>query len=68
MIIFLTLIYVAFLFLAARIGIIKLNSFWKLSPALWMVLLFFVLFVPMQWGRPAEQCAFTRRLSKLSPV
>ena len=53
MIIFLTLIYVAFLFLAAKIGIIKLNSFWKISPALWMVVLFFVLFVPMQWGAPS---------------
>jgi multidrug resistance efflux pump len=53
MIVFLTLIYVAFLFLAIKIGIIKMNSFWKISPVLWMVLLFFVLFVPMQWGAPA---------------
>ena len=53
MIVFLTLIYVAVLFLAVKIGIIKLNSFWKISPVLWMVLLFFVLFVPMQWGAPA---------------
>jgi len=53
MIVFLTLIYVAFLFLAVKIGIIKMNSFWKISPVLWMVLLFFVLFVPMQWGAPA---------------
>lgn len=53
MIVFLTLIYVAILFLAVKIGIIKLNAFWKFSPVLWMVLLFFVLFVPMQWGAPA---------------
>ncbi len=53
MIIFLTLIYVVFLFLAVKIGIIKLNTFWKISPVLWMVLLFFVLFVPMQWGAPS---------------
>ena len=53
MIVFLTLIYVVLLFLAVRIGIIKLNSFWKISPVLWMVLLFFVLFVPMQWGAPS---------------
>jgi multidrug resistance efflux pump len=52
-IVFLTLIYVVLLFLAVKIGIIKLNSFWKISPVLWMVLLFFVLFVPMQWGAPA---------------
>lgn len=53
MIVFLTLIYVAILFLAIKIGLIKLNTFWKLSPAIWMVLLFFVLFVPMQWGAPS---------------
>ena len=53
MIVFLTLIYVAVLFLAIKIGLIKLNTFWKLSPAIWMVLLFFVLFVPMQWGAPS---------------
>ncbi len=53
MIVFLTLVYVAFLFLAIKIGIIKMNSFWKISPVLWMVLLFLVLFVPMQWGAPA---------------
>ncbi len=53
MIVFLTLIYVAFLFLAVKIGIIKMNSFWKVSPVLWMVLLFLVLFVPMQWGAPS---------------
>jgi multidrug resistance efflux pump len=53
MIVFLTLIYVAILFLAIKIGLVKLNTFWKISPAIWMVLLFFVLFVPMQWGAPA---------------
>ena len=59
MIVFLTLIYVAILFLAVKIGLIKLNTFWKISPVIWMVLLFFVLFVPMQWGAPAgalNQC------------
>lgn len=53
MIVFLTLIYVAVLFLALKLGLIRLNTFWKISPAIWMVLLFFVLFIPMQWGAPA---------------
>ena len=53
MIIFLTLIYVGFLFLAVKIHLIRMNAFWKVSPVLWMVLLFFVLFVPLQWGAPA---------------
>ncbi|MEE4219351.1 MAG: efflux RND transporter periplasmic adaptor subunit [Xanthomonadales bacterium] len=53
MIAFLTLVYIAALFLAIKVGIIKLNTFWKISPVLWMVLLFLVLFVPMQWGAPS---------------
>ena len=53
MIVFLTLLYVGVLFLAVKIRLIKMNAFWKVSPVLWMVLLFFALFVPMQWGAPA---------------
>lgn len=53
MIVFLTLIYVGLLFLAVKLKLIRLNTFWKISPVIWMVLLFLVLFVPMQWGAPA---------------
>ena len=52
MIVFLTLVYVAALAVAVKIGIIKLSLFWKLSPLLWMLLLFVLLFLPMQWGAP----------------
>ena len=52
MIVFLTLCYVGLLAVAVKVGIIKLNLFWKLSPLLWMVLLFVILFLPMQWGAP----------------
>jgi multidrug resistance efflux pump len=53
MIVFLTLCYCAVLFLAIKIGIIKLNAFWKVSPLLWALLLFVFLFIPMQWGAPS---------------
>lgn len=53
MIVFLTLLYVAVLMLAVKLRLVPLNSFWKVSPVIFMVLLFFVLFVPMQWGAPA---------------
>lgn len=53
MIVFLTLCYCAVLFLAVKTGIIKLNSFWKVSPLLWALLLFVFLFIPMQWGAPS---------------
>lgn len=53
MIVFLTLCYCAVLFLLVKVGVIKLNTFWKLSPLLWGLLLFIVLFIPMQWGAPS---------------
>jgi multidrug resistance efflux pump len=53
MIIFLTLCYCAFLFILVKIGIIKLNSFWKASPLIWMTLLLIFLFIPMNWGAPS---------------
>jgi len=52
MIVFLTLLYVAVLALLIKLNIIKLTLFWKLSPLLWMLLLFIILFIPMQWGAP----------------
>jgi multidrug resistance efflux pump len=64
---FLTLIYVAALFLAVKVGIIKLTTFWKISPVLWMVLLFFVLFVPMQWGAPAGAVLMYRPVVEIVP-
>jgi multidrug resistance efflux pump len=67
MIVFLTLIYVAALFLAVKIGIIRLTTFWKISPVLWMVLLFFVLFVPMQWGAPAGAVLMYKPVVEIVP-
>jgi len=53
MILFLTLCYCALLFILVKIGIIKLNSFWKASPLIWMTLLLIFLFIPMNWGAPS---------------
>lgn len=53
MIVFLTLCYVALLFLLVKLGVIRWTPFWKASPALWMILLLVALFIPMQWGAPA---------------
>ncbi len=52
MIVFLTLIYVVLLVVLVKTGIIKINLWWKISPLAWMILLFVVLFLPMQWGAP----------------
>ena len=53
MIVFLTLCYVAVLGLLIKLKVIKLNLWWKISPAVWMLILLIVLFIPMQWGAPS---------------
>ena len=53
MIVFLTLCYVAVLALLVKIGVIRLNTFWKISPLIWVAILLIVLFIPMQWGAPS---------------
>jgi len=53
MIVFLTLCYVGVLFLLLKLKVIKLTLWWKISPVVWMLLLFVVLFIPMQWGAPS---------------
>ena len=53
MIVFLTLCYVGVLALLIKLKVIKPTLWWKISPVVWMLLLFFVLFIPMQWGAPS---------------
>ena len=53
MIAFLTLCYIAILFILVKSKVIKLNLWWKLSPLAWILLLLVVLFIPMQGGAPA---------------
>ena len=53
MIVFLTLLYVGLLAILVKFGVVKLTLWWKISPLVWMGLLFIVLFIPMQWGAPA---------------
>lgn len=53
MIAFLTLLYCAVLFGLVKAGVIRLTTFWKISPVLWLCLLLIVLFIPMQWGAPS---------------
>ncbi len=67
MIIFLTLLYVGALALAVKVGVIRLNTFWKLSPLLWMVLLFVILFLPMQWGAPSGTANVFRYVVEIVP-
>jgi hypothetical protein len=53
MIAFLVILYIGLLALLVRLKIVPWNTFWKVSPVIWLVLLFGVLFIPMNWGAPS---------------
>ena len=60
MIIVLLNVYLVLLFLLVKLGLIRLNLFWKVSPVLVLLLLLIGLFIPMNWGAPqgaAPSCA-----------
>ena len=67
MIVFLTLCYVAVLFLLVKVNIIKLNLYWKLSPIAWMLLLIIVLLIPMQWGAPSGAVNVYQHIVEIVP-
>ncbi|MCM2369455.1 HlyD family secretion protein [Aporhodopirellula aestuarii] len=67
MILFLTLIYVAFLAILVKLKIVRFNLFWKLSPLLWMLMLTVVLFIPMQWGAPSGVVNVYRMVVEIVP-
>jgi RND family efflux transporter MFP subunit len=67
MIIFLTLLYIGILFLLVRFKIVPWNTFWKISPAIWMVLLFVILFIPMNWGAPSGPIVVMRQSVAIVP-
>ncbi len=53
MIVFLTLSYVVLLAILMKLKVVKPTLAWKLSPMVWMALLFVGLFIPMQAWAPA---------------
>ncbi len=67
MIVFLTLLYVGLLALLIKVGVIKLNLWWKLSPIVWMLLLFVVLFLPMHWGAPGGAVTVLKYVVEIVP-
>ena len=67
MIVFLTLCYCALLAGAVKFRIVPFNTFWKLSPILWMVVLFVVLFIPMQWGAPSGPIRLYQNVVEIVP-
>jgi multidrug resistance efflux pump len=64
---FLALLYIGLLFLLVRFKIVPWNTFWKISPAIWVVLLFVVLFIPMNWGAPSGDIVVLRQSVAIVP-
>jgi multidrug resistance efflux pump len=67
MIAFLTLIYVAFLFVMIKLKVLPNSSKTWLSTLVWMVVLFLFLFIPMQWGAPAGSVRVLTRAVQIVP-
>ena len=67
MLIFLTLCYVAVLAILVKLKIVELTTFWKLSPILWFLLIFCLLFIPMQWGAPSGPVSLYQMVTQITP-
>jgi multidrug resistance efflux pump len=60
-------VYLALLFLLVYFKVIPLNLFWKISPAIVLLLLLVVLFIPMSWGAPAGPVLVVRNSVQIVP-
>lgn len=60
-------IYLVLLFLLVRFKIVPFNTFWKISPAIVMVLLLFGLLIPMSWGAPQGPALVVRNSVPIVP-
>lgn len=67
MIVFLTLIYVAVLFVLIRIKILPDTKATWATTGVWMVLLLIFLFIPMQWGAPSGPVRIMTRVVQIVP-
>jgi multidrug resistance efflux pump len=67
MIAFLTLVYVAVLFVLIKMKILSNSPMTWLSTIIWMVVLFLFLFIPMQWGAPAGSVRILTRAVQIVP-
>lgn len=67
MIIFLTCVYVALLFVAEKLKLIRFTLFWKISPLIVNLLLNIGLFIPMGWGAPSGPAIVARNSVQIAP-
>ncbi|WP_164660877.1 HlyD family secretion protein [Tropicibacter sp. Alg240-R139] len=67
MIVFLTLIYVAFLFVLIRLKLLPNTGLTWATTLIWMVVLFIFLFIPLQWGAPQGSTRVLTRAVQVIP-
>jgi RND family efflux transporter MFP subunit len=60
-------VYLVLLFVLVKLGIIRFTLFWKVSPAIVLVLLLFGLFIPMGWGAPQGSTMVVRNSVAIVP-
>lgn len=67
MIVVLLNVYLALLFILVKFKIVPFNLFWKISPALVLLLLLIGLFIPMGWGAPQGPALVVRNSVAIVP-
>jgi RND family efflux transporter MFP subunit len=60
-------VYPVLLFILVKLKVIPFNLFWKISPAIVLVLLMFGLFIPMGWGAPQGDAVVVRNSVAIVP-
>jgi len=60
-------VYLVLLFALVKLRLVPWNMFWKVSPAIVMVLLLFGLFIPMGWGAPEGEAVVIRNSVAIVP-
>lgn len=60
-------VYIALLFTAVWLGMIRFNTFWKMSPLIVLLLLNIGLFIPMGWGAPQGSVLVLRNSVAIVP-
>lgn len=67
MIIAMLCVYLVLLFALVRLGVIRFNLFWKVSPFIVLLLLNIGLFIPMGWGAPQGPVLLVRNSVAIVP-
>jgi RND family efflux transporter MFP subunit len=60
-------VYIVLLFALVWIGLIRFNTFWKVSPLIVLLLLNLGLFIPMGWGAPQGPALVYRNAVSIVP-